>query len=364
MKKRILHITGGMDIGGLETVVMNLVRYADRSQFQIDILVYDCKVGTYEAEAISLGCRIFHLNNPRNHIKQYAEIKRIIKEHGPYDIVHSHTFFNSGIAMIAAFLCHTPIRIAHAHSIKRAEDDHFSKKVFYSVMRFVMGFCCTKYVACSKQAGSYVFGNKKFSSKGVVLPNFIDVDNYRYDYENRKRIREELSIDSNSVVLGCVGHLAPAKNQSFLIKLFAKMHLDNPSAVLVIVGDGILKQDLIQMATQNGVINSIRLTGTRTDIGRILSAFDVFVLPSIHEGFGIVAIEAMANGLRCVCEKNAIVSEIRKLTNCDSVEGFDSSEWIKCIETAYKKRGIVCPTDIRAYDIDHYSRYIKLIYSN
>lgn len=360
--KRVLQVTGGLNTGGLETVAMNIVRNSDKEKIKYDFLVYDNREGDYEKEARLFGCKVFHIKRGRGSLNLYNSIKHIIMNYGPYDVVHSHTYFNSGIVMLAAYKCNVPIRIAHAHSIKRRGDDRFIKKTKYHFLRLMMRRCCTNYVACSLDAGEYVFGKDIFDKCGLIFPNLIDVKKYAYSNENKSIIRKELNISNDSFVIGNVGRLTVEKNQTFLLNVFSRIVANIPNSVLVIVGDGELKNDLKKQAENLRISDKVIFTGTRKDVGCLMSVFDVFVFPSIHEGFGIVAIEAMANGLKCVCEQNSVVAQLKALSNCIAVNGFELDNWCNKVIDQLNKRSGVCPADIYDYDYQNYKSYICKLY--
>lgn len=334
----ILQVVGSLRIGGLETVAMNCMRYADTTEYQFDFLVFGEQVGDYEAEAIECGCNVIHIPAPGKSYRAYYKKLCEVMKHGKYDIVHSHVFFNSGIVLLAAKKCGVPVRIAHAHSVKRKSDKGIRKAVFQTVMRKLLVKYATKFCACSKQAGEYVFSKEAFEEKGMVLPNCIDVSKFAFSEENRKRIRRELSINENAVVIGQVGHLTQAKNQKFLLDLFSEFLKTNPAAMLLLVGDGELRNELETQIASLGIDKSVRLTGTRSDIGALLSAMDVYVCTSTNEGFGITLLEAKANGLPCVIEEETLVDEIQELNHNHIVKGFNNVRlWLERIEEALRE---------------------------
>ena len=128
--KHILQVTGSLRVGGLEAVAMNCVRYSDKERYHFDFLVYGDTIETYEQEAINLGCNVYHISSPqKGYLNFYKNVKKIMESNGPYDVVHAHTFFNSGIIMRAAYKAKVPVRIAHSHSVGREQKKNISKKL-------------------------------------------------------------------------------------------------------------------------------------------------------------------------------------------------------------------------------------------
>lgn len=361
---RILQVVGSLRVGGLETVAMNCMRYADKENCQFDFLVFGNDRGEYEKEADEAGCGIIRIAAPgKNYARYYSDLCKVMNSHGPYDIVHSHVFFNSGIVLLAAKRCGVPVRIAHAHSVKRQSDSGIQKQVFQSLMRALLIRNATKFCACSEQAGEFVFTKNAFHNKGMVLPNVIDPNLFAYSQTKRKRIRDEFKIREASTVVGQVGHLTAAKNQKFLIDFFAEYKKLHPDSVLLLVGDGERKEQLQQQIAELGLQNDVYLTGTRSDIGDLLSAMDVYVCTSTNEGFGITLLEAAANGLRIVVKKGVLVAELKSVLSYKDVDDFDVSKWADAVyETVIQGRADASSIRKTPYTIESMRRYIDEIY--
>ena len=304
---KVLQVTGGLNTGGLETVAMNIVRYSDPSRISFDFLVYGDQEGAYEKEARERGCRIIHLKEARNHIELYRMIQRTITEYGPYDIVYSHSFFNSGIIVKAAQRAGVKKCVAHAHQAERPIDRRIDRRVFYAAMRKWLNKYADIRIACSSAAGKHVFGEK--SSFTVVL-NGIEIDRFRYNADDRQRIRAELGIDEEAFLIGNIGRISPAKNHRFMVDVFSETVKTDPTSRLLLVGDGPLREETEEYIKEKGIRDKVIMTGRRHDVPELLSAMDLFLIPSIHEGVGISAIEAQASGLITLASNN-IPKEVR-----------------------------------------------------
>ena len=297
MKKRILQVTSGLNVGGLETVAMNIVRYSEADSLSFDFLVYGDSIGSYEKEAEQLGCYVIHMAKPKNYFAFYSAIKNVIIQNGPYDVVYSHTFLNSGIVLKAAKDCNVKCCIAHAHSVKRSSGNQLKRKLFYSYMRRLIAKYADKCVACSKDAGRYVFGKRACFE---VIPNGIDTKAFSFNIEKRNRIREKLNIQDD-LVLGTVGRLSKEKNQVFLVDLMSKINGIIPNAKMLIIGEGPDRNIIERRIKELKLEKQIILLGMKTNVSDYLCAMDFFLFPSIHEGLGISAIEAQCCGLITLC---------------------------------------------------------------
>ena len=291
---RVLQVTGGLNTGGLETVAMNVARYADPSKVTFDFLVYGSKTGAYEKEAEERGFRVIHTEGRGNPIRQYARIRDALKKYGPYDVVYSHSFFNSGIVVRAAKKAGVKKTIAHAHQAERPVDKRFDRRIFYALMRKWLNRYADVRLACSAAAGKHVFGK---DSRFTVVLNGIEIDRFRYSADSRRKIREELGLQEDAFVLGNIGRISPAKNHRFMVDVLCETLKTDPDARLLLVGDGPLRGETEAYIREKGVSDHVIMTGRRHDVPELLSAIDIFLIPSIHEGVGISAIEAQASGL-------------------------------------------------------------------
>ena len=126
------------------------------------------------------------------------------------------------------------------------------------------------------------------------------MDVFKYYPEERRNIRDEFSIASDVKLIGHVGRFDEQKNHMFLLDVFQKIHQKDSNTKLMLVGKGALEEKIRNRAKELGVYDSVIFTGVRSDVPQILSAMDVFVLPSFYEGMPNTIIESQATGLPCV----------------------------------------------------------------
>jgi glycosyltransferase involved in cell wall biosynthesis len=158
----------------------------------------------------------------------------------------------------------------------------------------------TKYFACSRNAGDWLFGRRVLASEQlIVLNNAVDIQEFAYDAQARKLIRNELQA-TGRLVIGHVGRFNEQKNHGFLIDVFKAIHDNNPKALLVLVGDGHLKPAMERKVASLGLSSQVRFLGIRNDIPKLMQGMDLFLFPSLFEGLPVVLVEAQASGLRCV----------------------------------------------------------------
>lgn len=296
---KVLIVPGKLYIGGAERVCRDIGYYSDPAQFQIDYLVFGDDIGAYEPELIEKGCRIWHFPSPDNGYSDfYRNLKKLILNER-YHVVHCHTMFNSGIVLHAARRCGVRIRIAHSHSIQESSRRRLIQSVYEKTMRRLILHDATSCVGCGQAAGEWLFGRKPFQKKGILLLNGIELEDFRFNSSIREQIRRDHHW-TDKYVIGHVGHLAPVKNQTRLVRLMPEILKTKENAILLLLGDGPDRSKLEGIIHELRLENSVILLGNVDNVNEYLSAMDVFAFPSLHEGTPLAVLEAQANGLPCV----------------------------------------------------------------
>lgn len=321
---RILHIVSYMQRGGLETFLMNCYRHIDREQMQFDFIVHRSFRADYDDEIESLGGKIYRLPrlNPFNPGYKKALLD-FFHSHPEYRIVHCHLDCMSALPLAAAKQCGVPVRIAHSHNSNQDRDWKYPLKRFY--MKRIPGVA-THFFACSQAAGAWMFPGQPVQ----VVNNGIDAEKFGYSPKFREEVRRELNLADN-LVLGHIGRFVPQKNHAFLLDVFRQVHRRNPNTRLLLVGEGPMEAQIREKAAKLGLAEAVIFLGVRSDVERLLQGMDVFVLPSLYEGLGIVAVEAQASGLQCVLS-DQVPSECKMTDNITFLPLEESPEcWAETI---------------------------------
>lgn len=327
--KRVLQVVTHMNRGGLETMLMNYYRQIDRSRVQFDFLTHRVGEKDYDAEIRSLGGRIYHVPpvNPFS-ASYHRALDNFFSQHPEYRVVHSHLDCMSTDVLRAAKKHGVPVRIGHGHS---SSQDKNAKYFLKLLCKRGIPAQATHLFACAKEAGDWMFSGTPFR----VLPNAIDAAAYRCDAAMRRDVRAELKLE-DAVVLGHVGRFSEPKNHPFLIDLFAEAVKKEPKARLLLVGGGEGRSAIEEKVQALGLAEKVLFLGVRSDVNRLLQAMDVFVFPSLYEGFGIVALEAQAAGLPCMVS-DAVPMECQ-LTDLLEQLPLDSAElWAEQVLDAVRR---------------------------
>ncbi|WP_346899646.1 glycosyltransferase family 1 protein [Clostridium sp. UBA7503] len=299
-RNKVLHIVGGMDVGGTETMLMNLYRKVYK-EIQFDFVSYYHKEGYYDEEIRKLGGRIIKLDPPSEVgvIKSVINLMKIIKNEDEYSAVHAHTLFNCGVGVLAAKLAGVKIRISHAHTTKDYSKS-LIKRLYISIMKGLIKGFSTNFLSCSDAAGEYLFGYSTLKyDRYCKLPNYIDYERF-INNEGSSYIRKKLEINNDDILIGNVGRFIHAKNHNFLIDLMSNLVRINPKFKCILIGDGDLRGIIEEKIKKLNLGNNIHLLGIRDDVNNILKEIDLFILPSTYEGLGLVLLEAQASGVPCL----------------------------------------------------------------
>lgn len=301
-KIKVAHVIGMAINGGTESLWINYYKNINRDLIQFDFLVESESKLINKKEIEKLGGNVIIIPSYKNVFKYMRTLKKIFKKN-KYDIVHSNMNALSVFPLRAAKKAGIKIRIAHSHSTSNKLE--WKKNIIKNLLRLFSKKYATHYMACSERAGRWLFGNKTFDSgKVTIIKNAIDIDKFKFNHQLRKNIRSEYFVSDDEILIGNIGRMMPQKNQLFLLDVFSKFHSFNQKSKLMIVNDGPLLEKLKTKVESLRLKDSVIFVGPKTNISDFYSAFDVFTLPSLYEGLGIVLIEAQANGLNCLASQN------------------------------------------------------------
>ena len=303
---KVLQIGMGNNPGGVESFVMNYYRELAPLGIQFDFISMYGKIA-FEEEILRLGGSVFYVPNVKKDYRGYLKQMRKIFKNRNYDAVHVNMLSAANIVPLRlAKEAGVSQIIAHSHN---ASAPGLVRKLMDKVNRPKIPRYATCLAACGEKAGRWLFGDKIFNSGRVfLLQNAIDVNRFLFNSENRDKIREKYGW-GDQFVIGHVGRFEYQKNHEAVLDLFAQAKQMQPDAILCLVGDGILREEMEQKAKELGIYESVCFAGVQMHVEEYLSAMDVFILPSHFEGLPFTLVEAQANGLPCVIS-DVITDEI------------------------------------------------------
>ncbi|MFA9396925.1 MAG: glycosyltransferase, partial [Clostridiaceae bacterium] len=269
---RILNVVGRMDRGGIETMIMNIYRNIDRNKVQFDFLAHYGKEADYNDEIRSLGGKIYEMpvikTTEKTYYNKFFQYRRALieffKNHQEYKVLHGHMTNTASIYMpIAKKYGNINCLISHSH-LTRARQGLTGTVT--NILQIPLRKCATEYFSCSNEAGKWLYKKKDFDNGKVrIVKNAIDSDLFVYNYEKRKKKREELGINGN-LVLGHIGRFFEQKNHDFLIDVFNEVYKMNDKAVLILIGEGVLMTEIKGKVNKFGLDKNVIFLGLRSDI--------------------------------------------------------------------------------------------------
>ena len=291
-----------MQRGGIQNWLMHLLRAIERQQYRMDFLVLDNRPSDYDREFGQLGSRVMQCSAGRDPAAFARDLIRVLRKHGPYDVVHSHVYAFTGFVMWLAAWQRVPLRIAHAHTDRRVVEAKggMMRKCRLRLMKSWISKYAVVKIGASNDAAEDLFGPEWKRDPTVrILHCGIDLAPFRAVPD--AGLRASLGLPADALVIGHVGRFVAPKNHAFLVEVAAEaMRLDHRIRLLLI-GDGPLRQEIESRAGALGITEQVHFAGERDDVPAIMgAAMDVFVFPSLHEGLGLVVIEAQATGLPCL----------------------------------------------------------------
>lgn len=351
MKKVLMVSCEGLGNGGVQAVMMNIIRNMHK-EFIFDMLLFTSDKRYYDEEFLKYGGRIHRIpryegnNKIRKKIDYYIRgvslyirVKKLLKKEGPFDIIHCNAEFESAPIMKAASELGIPIRITHTHIISKKHN--FVATCLEEYRKKVIDRYSTKRVGCSVEACKSFFLD---STRTTVINNIYDNSKF-----NPKLYK--CSVDDRLQVLQ-VGSFCATKNQLFSIEVLHKIREQIKNVKFSFVGfdiDGYEKiiKDKIKLLNLE---EHVSFYPCDADIPRLLTKSTAFIFPSLHEGFGIAIIEAQAMGVRCFASEG-----VPKTTDCGGVTFLKLSDgadvWADKIIDAYRKYG----NSKDKYDVSNYA---------
>ena len=358
---RILQITGGMDMGGIENFIMNIYRNIDRKKVQFDFLIHQEKKQVFEDEILSLGGKIYRIPSIRK--SGYFKYKKDLKDffnNNFYKVVHSHYNELSGIILKVAKQCGIKTRISHSHT-----SYPYSKIILKLISEYFIRMLKDEEVikfACSKKAGEWLYG---VNSDFKVINNGINPKEYKFNQDLREKVRSELNIKRKEILIGHVGRFSREKNHSFLIKIFNELLRKNKNYVLALVGTGDTLDTMKKEVEELNIGKNVRFLGVRKDVNRLLQAFDLFILPSIFEGLPVTLVEAQGAGLKCFIS-DSITREIDLECGLTEFISLNKSpkEWAEIINRnkKYERKDTVEALRSHGYDMTKNAKELENLY--
>jgi glycosyltransferase involved in cell wall biosynthesis len=302
---RVLHVIDSLGLGGAQSVLINLLRYADRSRFELEVATMSGR-GVYWDRVEALGVPVRSLSFSRA-VPVYVPSMIITCLKRRYDIVHTHLIGANVIAKPLAALCGVKIRINHDH----CNDKDSDPRRWVPIADKISNHLSTHVIAVSQSTRDYLVEHEHMPQDRVTtIHNGIDLEAFYPCREQRTAARQRLGLPADAFIVAGIGRLSYQKNFSLFLDVAAAVVAQRPTAYFVIAGTGPEEQQLRDRAARLGIAQRVRFLGFIDDMPKLYPAVDAFLLTSRYEGLPITILEAMATGTTIVSSMLDGVAEI------------------------------------------------------
>ena len=323
----ILHTIDTTGPGGAESVFLQLIHGLDKERFR-SFAAIPGKGWVYD-RLVEGGLTPMFINASGSFSVRYLlQLIDIIRRHD-IDIIQSHLFGSNVYCSLAGMICRRPV-ISTFHGFVDAEKrDRFLKIKFSLINRGSKNI-----VFVSDQLRRHYLGMYGLKGEKVLtIHNGVDLAAFRHP--DRGKIRKELGLGRDHILIGSIGNIRPAKGYDHLLRAASLIAKHHPECRFVIAGQGsgALYEGLLRLKKELGLDDKVHFIGFRDNIHDILSDLDIFVLPSTSEGFSIVTLEAIASRVPVIVTKSGGPEEIVDNESGILVSPGDEQELAKAISS-------------------------------
>lgn len=315
-------------MGGIENQSLAFLQRYDRDRLLVDIACSASTEGVLREKYLATGTRLILCRWSRYIFPYFWRLIKLFKQEN-YDVIHTHSSEVSGIVILAAWLAGIPIRIASYDHIKTYwRNPNLLNRIAVNILQKITRRWSTKIYGDAEICLDVYYPDwKEHPEKFQICYDGIDVTNF-YQEDFRLKVRDELKVPADSLVVGHVGRFSEVKNHKTIVEVAEIIAKRFDKIYFLLVGDGALRQHIEKEVERRNLKTKFIFTGNRGDVPRLLNAMDIFVMPSLDEGFGLAVAEAEAVGLPVVASdipgiKEALCPSMHEFC-CEplDVEGF------------------------------------------
>jgi glycosyltransferase EpsF len=302
---RVLHLLTAIGHGGAETWLLNMLRVMDRAECAMDFCLKLPEAGVLQHLALEQGASVHNVPLRPTHVGYVRGLRRLLVG-GRYDIVHSHEAVYSGIGVWVARTMNVPV-VCTFHHWKTPPQTPLTRHPVVRPVRAVYGYFSKRYAiehadavtALSRKVISHLVPDWQSDARCRLLSLSTTIPP-RATESQRRALRAELGLPEDALIVIHAGRFIEQKNHDGLLEVFKRVLRAVPTARLVLLGQGPLKEQVLDRILREGLSGSVLFLGLREDVPRLMACSDLCVFPSRDEGFGLVPLEANAAGLPVV----------------------------------------------------------------
>lgn len=371
-KTKVCILQNGLARGGTDTFVVNLCKEIDKDRFDITVVNPSIKPESQvrEPEILATGAKIVRtspLSGGKSKVKHLCMLYHLLKD-GKFDVFQTNIDLFNGPNLLIAWLAGVPVRCCHSHNTMQqksiVQGMTLPIRLYQAVMKWMCWTFSNRRSGCSEDAMNFLFTGKNWHQDKypVVVNNGIDIDRFRMPI-GVERKKKELGLTAKYHIV-TVGRIIPQKNPLFIAESFAQLCKMRTDVNFVWVGIGDKEEECREILKREGVLERVHFLGSRTDVNEILPCCDLFYMPSVFEGLGIVIIEAQAAGLPCIASDT-----VPKEANCGAVHyiplNAEMQVWTKTMSDVLdgKLKLQVDESSLQLFSIHHMAEQMMQVFS-
>ena len=306
---RVVHVVVSLEAGGLERVVLDLLREGRRLGQDASVICLE-QPGKLADEAAAQGFRVLCAGKrPGLRWSTVSKVRALLEPLRPA-VVHAHQSGALLYAGLAARRAGVPVVVHTEHNNHLRKQGSALGRLRRTMLARVAGRRAQRFFCVSGDVADAVRKHRLYpADKTFVVPNGIDLSPFEEPFD-RVAVRQSLGIPAEAPLVGTVGRVNAVKRQDLLIQAFAKVRQAVPDARLLIVGDGPAMGELRELASTLGLNDVVHFAGYQSKPQPYLRAMDVFGLTSRIEGMPLAVLEAFAAGVPVVASRVGGVPEV------------------------------------------------------
>ena len=299
---KVLHGVGHLHRGGIEAWLHQMVRRLPPERFEHHVLVWTADEQHYTRQFQEAGAMVIPLVGHARPTALIRGLRRVVRERGPYDVLHTHGTHFYGPVMLLASRLGIRVRVAHSHTDIRPVLAEAGRgyRLYAAAGHALIRRLATRGLAVSRLAAESMFGPDWRSDPRWGL-HYCGIDLGAFERPPDPTLRRALGLPEDRPVIGHVGRFEPQKNHTFLLSIAAELAKAGRPTHFLLVGDGGLRAGFEAELRRRGLERQFTLVPDSTEVPRLMtSAMDGFVFPSLYEGLPLAPVEAQAAGLPMV----------------------------------------------------------------
>lgn len=378
MSVKIAELVRVLDRGGIESFVINNISAMNKSLFDIDFILTRRRQEIYDDLIKKMNCKkkIVEINYSLNKLAlscHFFYSFYIFFRKNRYDVIHCHSI-PPGISwasiLLAARISGQKNIILHAHTAVPIDDIRGLDRIKWIIGRKLTSMYATCLAACSDEAAQYAFSPSEIKKKGYfIIKNGIETKRFAYDLQARNLCRAKLGMD-DKYVIGCVARRTYLKNYLFMIDILEELLRIRKDALLLMVG-GVAEgeeeydREIMKVIKNKGLEKNVVMLEETSNPQDIMNALDVYLMPSLREGFSFSGVEAQCTGVKILASDR--ITPTMKLTDNWLIIPLEkgAKKWAEIANdcnNGYERKDCSELIKRQGYDIENTSLELKKLY--